>query len=480
MSGSPIPREKDVESSNPKLLALKEEIQKSFNKGDFKTATDKSTEALDIIQTLPPQERIPETIQIHVNLSTACLHTNRPEDALKHADLSVVAAEEGVQFRQGHPQASEVLAITLNSKTVACIAANKLDDALEVANKSVDICNKIYPKDDPRLYKPLRTLSMVLDKRGEHSEAEKTLLRAYTIIAVSAAAGPQVPEAQMLMDDIVSMFVRKQDLEKAEKYAKSNYQNISDRKDLTERDLLILADSASRLSSILVKREKFADAEPIIERALKLREDSTITPRNPLGIAYSLTQLCGVRDVLNKLDNDSPTMLMRALDIFTRFKGPQSPEVMNTANQLQAVRGKLSRASQQEDDKEDHKGGANDNKVKKANTSSSSSSSSSSTNKSSSRISEEDKKRITSLPAGDGQARMMLANMYFEQAKYNCAEVLLSEGADIFLKTLGPEHAATKAARQNLAVVRNQRLNQIWMEVLSEEVTKIQELQLGK
>ncbi len=461
-------------AGNAKLTALKEEIQQSFNKGQFDVATTKSNEALDIIKDLPPQERIPETIQIHVNLSTACIHMRRMEDAVKHAKIAVDTAEKGIELQPDHPPALEIHAITLNSYTQALAIVGKLDEAQAAAQKSIEICESIYPKNDPRLHKPLRSMAMILDKKGNKEESEKALIRAYTLLHLSV--GPQVPEAQILSDEIVGMYMSRDNVDAAEKHAFKNFRAISDRTDLNDRDLLILADSATRYASILVRQKKFAEAEPVVEKAWNLREQSRIFPRNPIGVAISIVQLAGIREELNKIDQELVQLMIRAVDIFSKVRGPQSQEVANTVQQMQRIRAKLSSSEGNKNDKDDDKltYTVKDSKPK------SSAESKLKSSAKSNEISEEDRKKIDSIPADNANARMMLANMYFEQAKYNCAEILLAQALELFTKQVGPEHKATQAAHQNLMVVRNQRLNQLWMEVVSEEAINLQNLSLSK
>jgi tetratricopeptide (TPR) repeat protein len=400
----------------------------------------------------------------------------RMEDAANHAKIAVENAEKGLELKPDHPPAMEILAITLNSYTQALAVTGKMDEALAASQKSIEICEKIYPKNDPRLHKPLRSLAMILDKKGDKVESEKTLVKAYTLLHISV--GPQVPEAQMLSDEIVGMYLSRGQVENAEKHALKNFKAVSEKTDLNDRDLLILADSATRYASLLVRSQKFAEAEPVVMKALNLREQSRIFPRNPIGIAISIVQLAGIREELNKLDQELVQLMIRAVDIFSKVRGPQSQEVSNTVQQMQRIRSKLSSADTKKDKEDD------DDKLsytvkdsKKPNSSASSKLlSSAKTNE----ISEEDRKKIESIPADNANARMMLANMYFEQAKYNCAEILLAQALDLFMKQVGPEHQATKAARQNLTVVRNQRLNQLWMEVVSEEAIHLQNLHLSK
>ena len=65
--------------------------------------------------------------------------------------------------------------------------------------------------------------------------------RSYTLLCIAPVAGPQCPEAQGVMDDLCNMLInRRHDCSAAEKYARSNYQALTDKK-LGDDDLLLLS-----------------------------------------------------------------------------------------------------------------------------------------------------------------------------------------------------------------------------------------------
>lgn len=482
-----------------KLQSLKNEIQMHFNKGEFDNAIQKSNEALALTKQIPPVIGLTEAIQLHINLSTANLHMNKVNEAEKEASNAVKTAEENAQQRNNHPQAVEVLAISLNTQSVAYLAGQKIDEALEVSKRSLTLCEGIYPKADPRLYKPLRTVGLIYEKKGNTSEAEKILVRAYTLIALSV--GHHAGEAQLITEDLVALFTRKTptpEPENAEKYARKNYQGIKDYiasgKELKGVELGIFSDAATRLATLLIRKQEFADAEKLVAEALVLRESPELSGMNPVGIAVSLSQLAGLRDVLGKLDNDVEGMLMKALEIFTRVKGPQSQEVANTLAQLKAVKSKLAAGAGNKkkgisvedvdsDEEEVSSAAAKTSSPSPAKKVASSPTAKLATPSSSSSGGEEvtadEKKKIASLPANDGIVRMQLANHYFETHKFGTAEILISEAYQIFLKQFGAEHQNTQAAKQNLTVVRNNRLNQLWMQVVAEEVLNFEDLKIN-
>lgn len=55
--------------------------------------------------------------------------------------------------------------------------------------------------------------------------------RSYTLLCIAPVAGPQCPEAQGIIDDLCGMLInRRHDFAAAEKYARSNYQSLTDKK----------------------------------------------------------------------------------------------------------------------------------------------------------------------------------------------------------------------------------------------------------
>lgn len=450
-----------------KLNVLRQDIQKAFSIGNFPLAIAKTDEALVLARELPKNIGLSEVIQLTLNQSTAFLQVNKPKDAENASKKAILNAEIGVTERPNNPQAIEVLAIALTTHTISLVANGKLDEALESSTRSLKLAESIYPKNDIRLQKALRTLAIVYDKKGESSEAEKTFFRAYTIVSIHI--GPQTGEAQLLIDDITNLLIRKNDLEAAEKYARNNYKSITEKNVTDEKEKLILADSSSRLASILVKRSQFDEAEALVTEALKLRETTTMKNVNPLGVAYSLAQLAGIKETLNKLDEDIEGMLMKALDIFSRFKGQHSAEVVNTLAQLRSVKNKKSAISGESntDDNLEYKI-LHESKLPKKNASSNGSP-----------ISAEEQTLLDQFPDSNPDAigRMVLANRFFEKGSFLSADILINKAHQLFIEQFGPDHQNTIAAKQNLTAVRNNRINQLWMQIVAEEVLKLEEKQ---
>jgi len=96
-------------------------------------------------------------------------------------------------------------------------------------------------------------------------------------------------------------------------------------------------------AALCVSEGKFSEAEPLIAKALEIREK--VLGMGHIGIAYTLAQLVSVHDKLGWYGDDQEAMLKRALEIFSRSQGGQhAQELQNTIAQLRHMR---SRRSQQ-------------------------------------------------------------------------------------------------------------------------------------
>lgn len=145
------------------------------------------------------------------------------------------------------------------------------------------------------------------------------------------------------------------------------------------------------------------------------------------------------------LDASLEAMLIRALDIYNRIKGQQSSEVMSCLAQLRSIRSKLNKTTKSDnvhaadednnDDDDDHL----DYKVSGENKASFTTEKSN-LMKTDKIISEEDKRKLSVFEANDAHGRMMQANIFFNQGKFVCAEVLLKEAMELFAKTEGTVH----------------------------------------
>lgn len=475
-----------------KFQAIQTETQKLFVAGKFTESIKSGMEALELAKQFPPHVGTTEIVQIHLNCSSAYMQMQKFTEAVEQAELAAQEAENGIKLRPGQPQAIEVLAITYGTKAFSLINAGKFEEASVAAEKSLAMAETIYPKSDPRLHKPLRALALVRERQGNLEEAEKYFFKSYTLL--SLGLGPQSTEAQMSIDELCNMLLKKNDLASAEKFARLNYKAISE-KTLDERGELILGDSASRLAQVVRRQGRFPEAEELLQQALKVREEKLIR-NNPIGVAYTLSQLAAVQEAQGKVGADVEAKLMRALDIFGRVKGQSSPEVQSTLNQLRIVRSKRNNgagpgtapAAVTDEDGLEYSI-SSESKTSTVTTGSRAPASApraaSGTTASpalaatgtapASTLSDDEELARLQFGPEDGMGRMLAANTFFEQGRFNCAEVVITEALEIFMRQKGPADQLTMAARQNLNVARGNGLNKLWMQVVAELVLEQEE-----
>ncbi|RYG61049.1 hypothetical protein EON64_18865, partial [archaeon] len=226
-TSAPVSPKSSSDDVPARLLAEKTEIQKSFNAGDFPTVLKRTEEALKLAKTLPPASSVPEVVQLHVNASSANLHMNNMEEAINQVNTAVLTAEIAVTERPGQPQPIELLTVALGGKIIALLTSGQVDSALECAERCVSLAESIYPKNDPRLHKSLRALGLTLEKKGDQAGAEKALLRGYTILSISV--GVQCLEAQLLVEDLYNLCLRRGDLEAAERHVRKHHKAMAEK-----------------------------------------------------------------------------------------------------------------------------------------------------------------------------------------------------------------------------------------------------------
>jgi len=87
-----------------------------------------------------------------------------------------------------------------------------------------------------------------------------------------------------------------------------------------------------------------------------------------------------------------------------------------------------------------------------------------------SKLTDDEEVQSLRLKPGDSMSRLVKANAYFEQGRYSCADLLLSEAHRIVSQQSGPHDPNLKAIQGNLNISRQNRINQLWLQVVAELV----------
>lgn len=438
-----------------KLQSLKLELQKCFRNGDFPNAIKVGADAITLSQQIPEPTSTIELIQLHLNMSNAFVQMNNFNNAETHANLSLQLAEKGVIMRENHPHSLDMLSMALTAKAFWLINATKNYTEAEVlAKRALEIAEMIFGSKDQRSHKALRCLGIIKDKQAIPLEAEVYMTKAYMLLATQTSYGNA--DAHLVLDELSQMLTKNGRIETAEKLMKQNYEMMSSNHSNEEE--LIFGDCAAKLASILCRQHREAEADPFMRKALEIRERT-------LGVdsqaaAMTLFALAGITEAQGKPSKDVEDLLMKSHEIFKKLEGPTGVNAVNTLEHIKRMKGAP---------------GNNNNKdillenLEFSPRSNGPSNAYSNTNSNSKQgaLAEEGE-----FSAEDGVGRMQKATVYFENAKFAHAEILIAEAYEIFLKEFGAEHSSTKAAKQNLQVVRHNGNNQLWNQVVEEVLAK--------
>jgi hypothetical protein len=443
-----------------KLLVAKTETQQSFNSGDFNASVKSGNEALVLAKLLPEPSSSIEAIQIHLNMTTAYIQLKKAAQAKIHSSLCVEVAERSLALRQGEPQAIEMLVVALGCKSYVLVGDNKIDEADIHASRALSLAEQIFDPKDVRLFKSVRAMGSIREKQNRIDDSASFFARAFDI--VFDGHGPLHQETQQVIDELVSVLLKRNDHKTAEVLVRRCYDAAM--MVTPDKESLAIGDAAGRLATILAKCGRENDAEPFMIQALTIRE-KCLGLNHPL-VGITLGFMAGIYEGQGKYGEDTEAILLRAMDIFRQAEGPQGPHVRTTLGHVQRIRMKRDGryTANGTIDEEDEDEGIEEVSSKGVMASKSA----------------EQKERIKEMldiefHADDGIGRMRHAAYCFELQEFNKAEVLLAEAYDIFLRDSGPNHASTAAARQNLEVVRTNGLNQLWQEVVREEIERMSE-----
>ena len=476
-----------------KLHVSKSETQKAFTTGDFATAVKHGNEALGFAKLLPEPAATMECIQIHLNMTTAYLQLKNGEEAKKHSKQSVELSEKAMILRPGDSHAVEMLAVALGSRTNVLLNEGLVDEAEKHGMRAMSLAEKMYGQSDPRLFKYLRTVGLIREKQGKMEEAVKLLTRAFDLSI--DFNGPLNGETQTVADELINLLFRTgspANKDKALAMSRKCYElgqkivgNSETKWTGQDKDTAegALGDCAARYGTVLAKMDKETEAEPVMRAALKLREKA-LGGQHP-AVAVCLGYLAGILEGQGKFGDETQGYLNRAIEIFKEFEGPDGNHVRNTMMHLQRVRmkregliapsGMMAGAEEEEEEDDDDNDAEEDeaaaDKPKKPASAAASSPASAVVPKKSASASKS-KSRVPEVEfsADDGVGRMQHATLCFQMQEFARAEILLAEAFDIFLRTNGPSHASTAAAKQNLEVVRANAINKLWQAVVKEEI----------
>jgi hypothetical protein len=256
-----------------------------------------------------------------------------------------------------------------------------------------------------------------------------------------------------------------------------------------------IGEVAAKYASLLATNGQERQAEKLLQKSLKIREKTFGT--NSVQVAMTLMGLANIREISGDVSEETESMLKRALEIFKTLSGTggsddsqMSTHVLNCISFIRRVKTKREGHSdaivaEDVDEDEDDDGivvkgkrnvASSTNHVANnggASTTVGSNNKSAPSAKTKNRVNEPYENPTRNLDPSDGHGRMRVAGQLFETAQYSKAERVLQEAFEIFLQQKGLTDSSTQTARQNLDIVRQNSLNQLWHEILLEEKEKM-------
>ena len=286
--------------------------------------------------------------------------------------------------------------------------------------------------------KALRACAMLRERQKNLEGACEYLRRAYE--CVLKHMGMLHPGVQQMLDEYVLILIKSEKLDDALNLAQNAYDQVVS-KNGGEDD--IATDCASRLSNVLVKKERFEEAEAMIKSVVEIRTKK-YGPTS-LHVAAGVAALGSIREQRGSIDAETEGYLRDAYRVFRNEMGPDSPNARQCLAQVNRVQKRRKEMGQKVEDES-----LEDSMFEKA-------------------------LKHARSDAEKVQMLMNHATSMFKEGKFKQAEPILEEAFRLSEKEFGLNHQATKAAAQNLQITRNNMILQLWQEIVDEEKRKIDE-----
>lgn len=463
-----------------KLHQIKLQTQTAFQSGNFEGSTKLGFLALEVSKELPEPYQAIESIQILLNLTTAYLQMSKFIEADTQSMACVNLAEKFKISRPNHPQPIDMLSAALTTRAFVLLNMTKLDEAEKIALRSSQLATGIFPPLDIRLFKSLRCLGLIYARKENLEEAESYLRKAFEVASTN---GPINTDAQTSADELMQVIGRLRGQNEVEAFAKKYYLAVEEA--CPDPMHPQLGEVAAKYASLLATSGKEHEAEKLLTKSLKIREKTFGV--TSIQVAMTLMGLANIREIYGDVSEETEGLLKRALDIFKTLSGGSddsqiSTHILNCISFIRRVKTKREghgdntiKAEDVDEDVDDVvvvKGKSSNGSVASTNKVTSTATATSTTTKPKSRVNEPYENPTRHLDPSDGHGRMRVAGQLFESAQYSKAERVLLEAYDIFLQQKGPADSSTQTARQNLEIVRQNSLNQLWHEILLEEKEK--------
>ena len=202
----------------------------------------------------------------------------------------------------------------------------KLDEALPLALRAVEIAERIFGPEDLALADKLHDLALLVQEKGEYAKAEPFFVRAIAI--QEKALGPDHPSVATTLNNLARLYQDTGDYTRAEAlYLRS----LAIKEKALGPDHPSVVTRLENLAGLYQTQGEYDKAEPLFQRVLAIAEKTT-GPDDP-SVGSALSELASL--YCDKGDYARAEVLyLRALAIKEKALGPDDPSVGKSLNDL--------------------------------------------------------------------------------------------------------------------------------------------------
>ena len=398
-------------------------------------------------------------------LANFLLHTGDVEVTWKTLKEAKEHNEKDRKERPHNNQAKELYGSILIAESFILLNTGNLSEAEKAVLECISVFEEVHGPDSPNNSKALRSLAMLKEQQGDLKAAFDALKKAYT--TVLGAYGLVHPITQRLLDDMVQLLIKMDDLKLAEELSMSAYKKVMEEGPGNGHP--VTSDCALRLAQVVLRTGQLDSAEKLVMVCISIRQQ-ILGPDSPLAGVAMIT-LAQVQAAKGK-SPEAETILMKSIEIFRKHEGPESH------HHIKICVGEIAKLRKSAGTDVQKPSSPSTSTSKSPVTSPSSAKGKSPTKKSTdtqvndTAVNESDVMAIVKKAEGiNGAIELMnLATQLFQSREFKVAEPVLEKAHGIFLKENGEEHQSTKAAAQNLMITKNNRIHQLWQDIAKEEI----------
>jgi tetratricopeptide (TPR) repeat protein len=221
------------------------------------------------------------------------------------------------------------LALTLLDLGRLYLLMGKPDEAMSLLKRSLEIHEKAWGPEDPRLVADLEAFAKASAAKSDFDSAEEALKRALTLR--QKALSPAHPDIANSLTQLADLYQTSGKAKEAQEYYQKAFKiqnNFLSNADF--RSLPVL--HAAAMTEF--KLGKLKDAEALLNTILKVRKE-TYGPSHPM-VAFGLEDLAAVYEA-RQLNGKAIVDLKEAKTILEKIFDPGHPEILNVEKRLKNI-----------------------------------------------------------------------------------------------------------------------------------------------